>query len=416
MTDGYQPADQIPKVYLEASKRLARKHDEAAETHRQIADGNARFLEPEQFLKRRVKRLLDNPTVAKQLGRLGVTATVLDAPIDQLGPEAQSGLERVLSGAEFLPTWFLTRGSELRRTVGRVVARASSGGFPKPGTGFLVAPGVLLTNRHVLDWSDIGQPGLAEIVPQTVVEFDNEEGLDNLAAPPQARFRLRPDILLLASEWHDLDYVLVAVESRSLQGDAIGIESLGFNRLTGELGKINKGEPVFIIQHPRGEPKKVVLRNNLLVSRDEASNFLTYEANTDRGSSGSPVYNREWEVVALHHSVEIARDGNGMVLTRDGGLWTPAMGPENMQLLRMNEGVRVSRILSDLARKCDAIAQGAAGALAAHERYNPQGLGMLHATLRFRLGASPAEIAAPVVPRPEERPRPSTGRRFPRPE
>ena len=31
-------------------------------------------------------------------------------------------------------------------------------------------------------------------------------------------------------------------------------------------------------------------------------NRLRYQTNTEDGSSGSPVFNREWRVVALHHA------------------------------------------------------------------------------------------------------------------
>ena len=57
---------------------------------------------------------------------------------------------------------------------------------------------------------------------------------------------------------------------------------------------------VNIIQHPYGGPKKVALRNNLVYD----SNFpkLRYFTDTDHGSSGSPVFNDAWEVVALHRA------------------------------------------------------------------------------------------------------------------
>ena len=61
-----------------------------------------------------------------------------------------------------------------------------------------------------------------------------------------------------------------------------------------------KGEYVNIVQHPNGEPKQLALRENQLV--DVLENFLHYQTDTAPGSSGSPVFSDEWEVVALHHS------------------------------------------------------------------------------------------------------------------
>jgi hypothetical protein len=87
---------------------------------------------------------------------------------------------------------------------------------------------------------------------------------------------------------------------------------------------INKGEPVFVIPHPNNQHKKVVFQSNRLIECGDE--YLAYEADTDFGSSGSPVYNRQWEVVALHHATQMARHDQGRILARDGGLWDPSMG------------------------------------------------------------------------------------------
>jgi hypothetical protein len=57
---------------------------------------------------------------------------------------------------------------------------------------------------------------------------------------------------------------------------------------------------VNIIQHPDGKPMKVVLTQNYVVHSTESR--VQYVADTMGGSSGSPVFNQKWEVVALHHS------------------------------------------------------------------------------------------------------------------
>lgn len=61
------------------------------------------------------------------------------------------------------------------------------------------------------------------------------------------------------------------------------------------------GEPVNIIQHPRGKAKEIVFYSNRVQKLTE--NYLYYQADTDLGSSGSPVFNSQWQVVALHHAV-----------------------------------------------------------------------------------------------------------------
>src|SRR5262249_24438414 len=64
----------------------------------------------------------------------------------------------------------------------------------------------------------------------------------------------------------------------------------------GELAA--RGDHIAIIQHPYGEPLQVALRDNSLVYDDESA--IEYLTNTDYGSSGSPVFNDNWQVIALH--------------------------------------------------------------------------------------------------------------------
>jgi len=53
-----------------------------------------------------------------------------------------------------------------------------------------------------------------------------------------------------------------------------------------------------VIQHPHGNPMIVALRNNAIYRADYPN--LSYFTNTDSGSSGSPVFNDNWRVLALH--------------------------------------------------------------------------------------------------------------------
>lgn len=384
----------LSNVYTDAAHRLASKHRLLDVTRTHILEHKVRFLDSER-VPRRVKRLLSNPLIERTLSVRGVADELRKAvSLEQLSPLAHSELERVIGATDFVPAWFLSRGAELRRTVGRVRARTASGKDLK-GTGVLVGPRLLLTNFHVLDWSDISQDSLTDILPHSLVEFDYEEQF-NGTMQPISTFRLDPATLLLTSRWDDLDYVLVALNDRSNEG-AISVSDFGYNRLAGDLGKINRGEPVFIIQHPYGQPKQVVLQNNRLIDRDEDLPYLTYEADTDFGSSGAPVFNRQWEVVALHHSSEIARDQQGRILAKDDSLWEPSMGSTLIKYLSLNEGVRVSRILADLADKLVKLREVGFQAVSVTECCSPTGGDLLEMALRTHLGASPSTISAPIV-------------------
>jgi hypothetical protein len=60
--------------------------------------------------------------------------------------------------------------------------------------------------------------------------------------------------------------------------------------------------PVNIIQHPNGNAKRVALRNNLLTGADDQT--IRYFTDTDFGSSGSPVCDDNWRVLALHRGAK----------------------------------------------------------------------------------------------------------------
>ncbi len=380
--------DRLPAIFMAATERLAAKRPWLEEIYRHIAGRSLRFLDQGR-LGRRIERLMKNPLIEKILEDRGVADELRrGGAVEDLSAEAQGELERVLDGADFMPVWFLTRGAELRRTIGRVRAR-TAGGREAAGTGFLIGPRLLLTNYHVLDWTDVGQQPLAELAQHSLVEFDYEEQLDG-QLQPIATFALDPATLLLASPWHQLDYVLVALQPRS--GNGMAIESFGYNRLAGDLGKISMGEAVFIIQHAQGRPKQVVVQNNRLIHiEDGGPPFLTYEADTDRGSSGAPVFNRQWEVVALHHSTEIARDGEGRVLAKNGRPWQPGMGSAEIRYLSLNEGIRISRILADLAAKL-----GGQESLETPEALSTPGRGLLQEALLTHLGVAPMDLIAPI--------------------
>jgi len=96
---------------------------------------------------------------------------------------------------------------------------------------------------------------------------------------------------------------------------------------------------VNIIQHPRGWPKMISVRNNILQYRTDRT--LLYETDTEPGSSGSPVFNDTWELVALHHWGEPfleTKDENG-----------------NPIPTQINEGVRISAIYRDLEAKLETL-------------------------------------------------------------
>ena len=227
--------------------------------------------------------------------------------------------------------------SEIARLSGVPVARivilpqrgAAAVGF---GTGFLVAPGVLLTNHHVLT----SQSESRGIGAHFLFERVNPQ-LDS----PGLFFELDPDALFITDV--RLDFTLIAVKSSGVSGETIA--ALGMLPLVGATGKILIGQPVNIIQHPNGEVKRYATTSNQLLDLPDA-NFMQYETDTLPGSSGSPAFNTRWEVVGLHHSgVPAMRDGQ--IVAVSGLVWTDDMGEDQIKWVA-NEGVRVSAIVEHL--------------------------------------------------------------------
>lgn len=242
-------------------------------------------------------------------------------------------LERILQGNDLTDISYLAQGVLCARSVCRIEIRNERGllGY---GTGFLVGPGVLMTNHHVLP-----DP---QLVRHSRAQLRYERDLRGVEVPP-VEFALRaiPEPIL----YKDLDIALVAVEPRSTDGELL--DQYGWLKLSGEPGKAFIGEYLTIIQHPGGERKQICVRENKLLKYAENGPHLWYQTDTVAGSSGSPVFNNSWNVVALHHSAVPKTKrvrGEDVWLARDGQTWTADMGEDQIDWVA-NEGVRVSRIV-----------------------------------------------------------------------
>ncbi len=311
-----------PSVIAATEARFAARHELRNQTLEKIRTKPLREVDsPERVLKR-FHRLELNKTAL--LGREG-----FNAPVEADG----LGMERVLGANDLMGIAFLELGMFVSRTVGRIRINTEGGLTNGYGTGFLVSPRLLLTNNHVL--------GTAHSSKFAFVEFNYQEGIFG-KRPAAVTFQLDPQSFFVTDE--QLDYTLVAVRERSTGSDQ-PLSCFGWNRLIEQQGKAILGEFLNVIQHPNGELKQLALRENQLI--DLLPDFVHYKTDTAPGSSGSPVFNDQWEVVALHHSGVPEKDAAGNYLTRDGQLWRPIMG-EHRLAWKANEGVRISRIVEHL--------------------------------------------------------------------
>lgn len=298
-------------------------------------------------LAARMNYLIDDVRRSTQ-GRRGPTNPVLKSLVERPMPvtpeEVTNSIvnEVVLGARDFLSVEFLERGVVASRSVGRILI-SSGGGLRARGTGFLVAPGLLLTNQHVLT-----SPELAD---RCALEMDYEQNRFGPTKQPQV-FDLEPGRFFLNDP--ALDYALVAVAPTSVHG--VRLERYGWLPLNGAQGKISISDQDYlnIVQHPLGREKEVVVRNNRVLDMrtsddhgaDDLGAFLHYQADTEKGSSGSPVMNDSWEVVALHHSGVPATDADGNWLDKDGAVWRKEEQSVDRIQWVANEALRISSLVA----------------------------------------------------------------------
>lgn len=187
---------------------------------------------------------------------------------------------------DFVDVIFFERGMRAARAVCRIISRSGQA----IGTGFMISPRLLITNNHVIASAAAARSMLAE--------FEYER--DDLGLPREVtRFALAPEQVFLTDGEDNLDFTIVALGAR-VAGQK-SADAFGYLPLSGARNKHALGDFVNIIQHPDGRLKEAVIRENQLVSRPRSGTVLHYVCDTEPGSSGSPVFNVQWKVVALHH-------------------------------------------------------------------------------------------------------------------
>lgn len=321
--------------------------DAIRQTTRRAGSGHTRRRHTELF-ERITKNwhAVEKPErVLCRMEQLGLHQEVLKLASSMVRGESLNGfnpLERIIGQSQLMSSFFLPLGAERSRAVGRIVTK-NHVGF---GTGFLISPRLLMTNNHVLE--DAGAP------TNSLVEFDFVRRFDGSIGTTQL-FRLLPAEFFITSEVCDglnLDYTIVAVEAINAQGASLA--ERGFIPLIITSGKLAVKELTNIIQHPGGEPQQVALRDSQVV--ESLEHFIQYEADTLPGSSGSPVFNDQWQLAALHHSGVPEEVRPGVYRLRDGGEWDPRQPLPHAKQLQLtarvnwisNEGVRISSIVADV--------------------------------------------------------------------
>ena len=176
------------------------------------------------------------------------------------------------------------------------------------GTGFRVGPDLVLSNEHVLFPE---KSKATKVVADFGFDVD-ESGVSlpvvSLSGSPDSIQGNRVD-----------DWAVVRVSNIDAAVPTIQLDGAPVPQI---------GERAYILQHPEGRRKRLgFVRNTISAVTDDRVQYLT---DTQPGSSGSPVFDAECGLIALHHR---------------GGTPTQMTGKSP---LTKNQGIRISRVHAGL--------------------------------------------------------------------
>jgi V8-like Glu-specific endopeptidase len=178
------------------------------------------------------------------------------------------------------------------------------------GTGFLVGPDTVLTNWHVFDAAksagkvdklgcrfdyEVLSDGTTQV--GQLVALAGADALDTSPYSPGEKAG-KPDDPLPTAE--QLDYALLRLATRVGDQQVDGV-TRGWITLPKTVLPLAANAPVLIVQHPAGLPMKLAMDTEAVVGLNSNGTRLRYRTNTEPGSSGSPVFSMDWDLVALHH-------------------------------------------------------------------------------------------------------------------
>ncbi|MGV3517229.1 effector-associated domain EAD1-containing protein [Luteitalea sp.] len=159
------------------------------------------------------------------------------------------------------------------------------------GTGFLVGPDLVMTNRHVIEALAM-QPE-----PSMVCRFDFKLSPDGSRLREGETFGLAHEWLVASSPVVDLDFAVLRLAEPAGErptGGTADAPPRGW--ITPQCRDLEPDETIFVIQHPQGDTLK--LATGRYDSREPTR--LRYRVDTEPGSSGSPCFTAQMELVALH--------------------------------------------------------------------------------------------------------------------
>ena len=166
-------------------------------------------------------------------------------------------------------------------------------------TGFLVGPDLLMTNHHCVH-DDFGRPFPLELI-EIYMDYYQERVDD------PTRGGVTAGVLSIVKADAQLDYALLRLDTPI--GNTYGWLELDTTT------PANPGQSVKIIHHSSGRSKEISRRNSQIVEvpAEIAARYpflIGYLADTEGGSSGSPIFLRDGTgVIGINHSGWFDQDG-----------------------------------------------------------------------------------------------------------
>lgn len=210
-----------------------------------------------------------------------------------------------------------------RTRLGEIEAQVCRIEIPTPrgtayGTGFLIGPDLVITNHHVMDVVISGQ-----VPPEAVVFRFDYKRLSDAVVTEGTIVRLAPGDWLVdgsppsrvdaerapksgVPKPDELDYAIVRLDgspgSHPVGGKA-DPKAPARGWIDGRTPVAAAPDsPLLIMQHPSAAPLKLALDMRAVIGQNANGTRLTYNVNTEGGSSGAPCFDANWDLVALHHS------------------------------------------------------------------------------------------------------------------
>ena len=250
-------------------------------------------VEPESSLGTTLLPLLRSALVHESGGEVtlsagDIAASRLEQLVQREGDESEAAgvLEKVFGDARFQTLEWWRNGLMRCRGVVRIDDLNRVG----RGTGFLVngkelhplLPDlVVMTNGHV--------------VPEAIHQDDAVVAFHGLESDEResSRFGVRRLRWYSSSVHPNVDTALL-----ELKGTPNNVEPLPLVR---KMPKLTDKSRTYIIGHPKGyDQPQFSIQDNMLLEYDDTR--LHYRSPTEGGSSGSPVFESQWQVIGLHHA------------------------------------------------------------------------------------------------------------------